>query len=109
MYSLLSEERVRADDAFEAFKTDIFKYVFAEVDKLRDEVAELNSRIELLTPANVIRAAQQDEPLQVPIKMSRSVDWRTKRAELEKKYSKGGVRENLVKEIASPADIFQDK
>jgi len=70
----------------------------------------LNSRIELITPANVIAAATKvDETIQVPMKMSRTVDWRSKRLELEKKYSKGDIRENLVKEISSPADIFQDK
>jgi hypothetical protein len=77
---------------------------------LGEKVKELNERVEMLTPANVIKAArQEEETIQIPMKMSRTVDWRTKRLELEKKYSKGDIRENLVKEITSPAEIFQDK
>jgi len=86
-----------------------FSHIINEVDRLRAEVKELNERVELLTPANVVAAHKVDETVQVPLRTSRTVDWRTKKAELEKKYAKANVREELVKEISSPADIFQDK
>lgn len=102
MYSALSAERERVDDD----SRNLFNYI----KNLEKQIEELNSRIELITPGNVIKAAQSaDEPLQIPIKMARTVDWRTKRQELERKYSKAGVRDELVKEISSPADIFPDK
>ena len=114
MFFHLSEERRRTDEDFKAFKIDLLNYMelhHQENMTLNEKVKELNDRVEMLTPANVIKAAQQstDETIQVPMKMSRTVDWRTKRLELEKKYGKGEVRENLVKEISSPAEIFQDR
>ena len=77
---------------------------------LTNRIEELEKRSELLTPANVLAASrkQDDEVSQIPMKVSRTVDWRTKRQELEQKYSKERVRENLVKEISSPAELFED-
>jgi hypothetical protein len=78
------------------------------LDDLHNEIAELNARIELLTTSHVLKQ-QTKASEEVQVKTARTVDWRTKRAELERKYGKGKVREEIVKEISSPAEIFEDK
>ena len=82
-----------------------------DIVDLSEKVEELNKRIELLTPASLLKAARKpdEEVNQIPLKVSRTVDWRTKKLELEKKYSKEGLRDNIVKEISSPAELFDDK
>lgn len=82
-----------------------------DIIDLTNKVEELNKRIELLTPENLLAASRRadlEETTQIPLKVSRTVDWRTKRQELEQKYAKEKIRDSLVKEISTPADIFKE-
>lgn len=107
LYSLLSEARRAADDG----DTSIRMEMLEDLLLLSNRIDELEKRSELLSTANVLAASRNkdDEVNQIPMKVSRTVDWRTKRLELEKKYSKGDIRDNLVKEISSPAELFKDE
>ena len=106
LYSLLSEARAEAVNDSINIKMEMIE----ELLELDRRIEELEKRNELLTPANVLAASRRvdDEVSQIPLKVSRTVDWRTKRQELENKYSKEKVRDSLVKEISTPADIFKE-
>lgn len=106
MYSLLLEVRANLEEEITSLK---MSYLDDIID-LTNKVEELNKRIELLTPENLLAASRRvdDEVSQIPLKVSRTVDWRTKRQELEQKYAKEKIRDSLVKEISTPADIFKE-
>jgi hypothetical protein len=106
LYSLLLEVRANLEEEITSLK---MSYLDDIID-LTNKVEELNKRIELLTPENLLAASRRvdDEVSQIPLKVSRTVDWRTKRQELEQKYAKEKIRDSLVKEISTPADIFKE-
>jgi len=75
----------------------------AELQGILDRIKEDFDKV-ILSTSQAERNSEKmpDEPIVGP----RTVQWGKKRAELEKKYSK---ETSPVKEINSPADIFDDK
>ena len=76
-----------------------------------ERLTDLENTVSILN-TNLIHLANPAKPTESQSAFigSRTVDWRTKKKELEKKYSNPQkVRESLVQEIVNSTDVLEEK
>jgi hypothetical protein len=78
---------------------------------MEERITELEGMVSILN-TNLIHLANPSKPTESQSAFigSRTVDWRTKKKELEKKYANPQkVRESLVQEIVNSTDVLEEK